>query len=163
MRELGLIPGSRVLELRAEEASEHVRKVLRLSDNQSQVTKLMRVRLANDEPILLETTYIPVYLCPGLTEYDFEQGSLYQTFDEQYHLNLEYAEEHYEIALMKPNEAELLQCGDNTCAFSIERIAFLETNRPVEYTRAIGRGDRLHFTVKLVRNADTPFRRKIEI
>ncbi len=163
MQELGLVPGSRVLELRVEDADEHICTVLRLPDNQSQVTKLVRVRLANDEPILIETTYIPVYLCPGLTECDFEKGSLYKTLDERYHLTLEYAEEHYEITRMKAREADLLQCRENTCAFSIERLTFLETHRQVEYTRAVGRGDRLHFTVKLIRNAETPFRRKIEV
>ncbi|MCP4397212.1 MAG: GntR family transcriptional regulator [bacterium] len=163
MRELGLVPGSHVLELRVEEAGEHIRNVLRLPANLTQVTKLARVRLVNDEPILIETTYIPVYLCPGLVECDFEKGSLYQTLDEQYHLTLEYAEEHYEITRMKAREADLLQCREDTCAFSIERLTFLETNRQIEYTRAIGRGDRLHFTVKLVRNADTPFTRRIEV
>ena len=163
MWELGLEPSSRVLELRVEKADAQVRKALRLPENQLQITKLLRVRLANNEPILLETTYIPVDLCPGLTEYNFERTSLYQILDEQYHLSLGHAEEHYEITHMKPHEAEVLQCEDKTCAFSIERIAFLETDRRVEYTHAIGKGDRLHFTVKLVRHAETSFRRKIEV
>lgn len=163
MRELGLVPGSHVLEQCVEEANEKVRTVLQLPEENIRVTKLVRVRLANDEPILLENTYIPVYLCPDLAEYDFEKGSLYNVLDEQYHLILENAEEHYETVPMTPREAELLQCQEYTCAFSIERITFLDTGVPVEFTRAIGRGDRLHFTVKLVKNADLQFKRNIEL
>ena len=163
MRELGLVPGSRVLELHVAEADEHLCRTLNLPENLSHVTKLVRVRLANDEPVLIETTYIPVYLCPGLADYDFEKGSLYKILDQQYHLTLEYAEEHYEIMRMNSHDAELLQCRKETCAFSIERLTFLETDKAVEYTRAVGRGDRLRFTAKLVRNADIFFQRKIEV
>ena len=52
---------------------------------------------------------------------------------------------------------------EQACAFSIERITLLDTNVPVEFTRAIGRSDKLHFTVKLVKNADTRFRRNIDL
>ena len=163
MRELGLTPGSRVLEQCVEEANEKVRTILQLPKENIQVTKLVRVRLANDEPILIENTYIPLYLCPNLMEHDFEKGSLYHILDEQYHLILKYAEEHYEITQLAPSEVKLLQCQELMCAFSIERITFLNTHVPVEFTRAIGRGDKLHFTVKLVKSADTQFRRNIEL
>ncbi len=161
MRELGIVPGSRVLEQGVEEANEKVRTVLQLLEDNIQVTKLVRVRLANDEPILIENTYIPVSLCPDLLKNDFEKESLYRIFDEQYHLTLENAEEHYEITTMTQREARMLQSQKHLCAFSIERITFLDTNVPIEFTRAIGRGDRLHFTVKLVKNADTQFRRNV--
>ena len=163
MRELGLVPGSRVLEQCVEEANEKVRTVLQLPEENIRVTKLVRVRLANDEPILIENAYIPVYLCPDLLKNDFEKESLYRVLDEQYHLTLENAEEHYEITTMAPREAKMLQSQEHLCAFSIERITFLDTNVPVEFTRAIGRGDRLHFTVKLVKNADLQFKRNIEL
>ena len=73
MRELGLVPGSQVLEQHVEEADEKIRTVLQLPKENIRVTKLVRVRLANDEPILLETTYIPLFLCPDLLKNDFEK------------------------------------------------------------------------------------------
>ena len=73
---LGLKPSSTALECRIVEASPEEAARLRLAENSS-VTRIRRVRMANENPILLETTAIPVYLCPRLSEADLEHGSLY--------------------------------------------------------------------------------------
>ena len=69
---LGLKPSSTVLECRVVEASPEEAARLRLAENMS-VTRIRRVRMANEKPILLETTAIPVYLCPRLSEADLER------------------------------------------------------------------------------------------
>lgn len=163
MRELGLVPDSQVLEQCVEETDEAVRTLLQLPEAQTQVTKLSRVRLANNEPLLIEHAYIPLYLCPDLIHKDLAKGSLYQIFRDHYQLSLEYAEENYEVTVMNKREARILKCHEHAPAFSIERITFLDTKVPIELTRAIGRGDRLRFSVKLVKDTDTQFRRNVDL
>ncbi|MGC8778569.1 MAG: GntR family transcriptional regulator, partial [Candidatus Caldatribacteriaceae bacterium] len=66
MVELGLQPSSKLLEETVIEADEELAELLRLPPSNRRVNKLVRVRIANGEPILIERTLIPVYLCPDL-------------------------------------------------------------------------------------------------
>ncbi len=163
IRELGLVPGSRVLEQSLKEAHEPLRTLLQLPEKATHINRITRVRLANNEPIFLEKVYIPVYLCPNLFDTYIESDSLYRIFREQYHFVLEYAKESYEVKSMTKHEAEILQCKEHEPVFFIERITFLDTDIPVALTRATGRGDKLRLSVDLVKNADTQFRRKFDL
>jgi GntR family transcriptional regulator len=159
MRELGLTPSSRVVERRIEIANEDVAALLKLPPKQQRVNKMVRVRLANGEPVLLEQTYVPYFLCPSLLEEDpraasrFETASLYAYLTETCGLVLHTARETFEVTSLKKREAELLGCVRTQPAFAIERIAFLGDGTPVELTRSRGRGDRVRLTLQLVSDA----------
>ena len=161
MMELGLRPSSKLLEQTVIEVDEELAELLRLPSANRQVNKLVRVRMANDEPILIERTLIPVYLCPDLWKEDLERGSLYAILREKYGLLLDHAYETYEVGKIKKDEARSLGCRAGLPAFIIERFTYLRNEVPVELTRSVARGDRLRFTVKLVAD-QAQIRREIE-
>ena len=107
MRESRLEPGSQVLEQRVIEADEEMAEVLKLPDGGQKVNKLIRVRLANGEPVLLEETFIPYYLSPDLVKEDLEQGSLLR---EKHNLLPDHAYETYEVGKIRKEEAKILRC-----------------------------------------------------
>lgn len=156
MRELGLVPSSRVVERRVENAQADVAALLKLPAKQQRVNKIVRARLANGEPALLERTYVPYFLCPSLLKDDpwtasrFGTASLYDYLTETCGLVLHTDQEIFEVTTLKKRESELLRCGQTQAAFAIERIAFLRDGTPVELTRSRGRGDRIRFTLQLV-------------
>jgi GntR family transcriptional regulator len=156
MKELGLVPSSRVVERRVEIAKSDVASLLELPEEERRVSKIVRVRLANGEPVLLERTYVPYFLCPSLLEDDpraasrFETASLYAYLTETCGLALHTARETFEVTTLKKRESELLECAQTQPAFAIERLAFLGDGTPVELTRSRGRGDRVRFTLQLV-------------
>ena len=96
--------------------------------------------MANKIPILIERTFIPHYLCPDLLEESFDHKSLYHTLTERYRLELDRAEETYEVRLLTVSEAKELGCKRNLPAFSIQRLAFHTGGGVVELTRSVGRG-----------------------
>lgn len=161
MMELGLQPSSRLLEQTVIEADEELVELLRLPPSNRLVNKLVRVRIANNEPILIERTLVPVYLCPGLFKEDLEKGSLYAILREKYGLLLDHAYETYEVGKIRREEARSLGCRVGLPAFIIERFTYLKNEVPVELTRSVARGDRLRFTVKLVAD-QAQIRREIE-
>lgn len=59
MISLGLDPHSEVLEKTIVKATNDIAKTLAILSENTDVLKLTRLRFANDEPLLLETTYIP--------------------------------------------------------------------------------------------------------
>ena len=161
MRELGLEPSSQVLEQGVIEANAEMAEILKLPSGDQRVNELVRVRLANGEPILLEKTFIPYYLCPDLTKEDLEKSSLYFLLREKYNLLLDHAYETYEVGKVRKEEAKVLKCPSGFPAFVIERLTYLKTEIPVEWTKSIARGDRLRFTVRLVAD-QAQIRREIE-
>lgn len=164
MADLGLVPSSRTLEQRVEQADPETSALLRLPEDQRRVTRIRRLRLANGAPILLETTLVPLHLCRRLPRAELERGSLYAVLTEEYGLFPRSAEETYEAVVLAPADARLLECrgrGPHP-AFAIQRVAQLEDGTPVELTRSIGRGDRLTLVIRMVAD-QAAFRRRVGV
>lgn len=162
MRELGLNPSSTVVDFRIEAAKAQDAASLKLPEHDQNVFTIVRVRRVNAEPVLLETTLIPHFLCPDLLSSDLEKDSLYRVLREDYALILHDAEETYEAAIIRGEEAKLLESKRNQAVFHIQRIANLADGTPFELTRSVARGDYMQFTLHLVSN-QTEFRRRVDV
>jgi GntR family transcriptional regulator len=149
MISMNLSPRSDVLESSVVSASDDIIASLKLPPEQIKVFKLTRLRLANNEPILLETAHIPLYLAPDIMNEDFTSVSLYTILELKYGLNLYKAIETIESARLNKETASLLACKTSTAAFNIQRIAYLDTGLPFELTNSIARGDKCVFKVEL--------------
>lgn len=164
MLSAGLHPHSKLLESTIIKASADVKNHLNLPVSQTKVFKLCRLRIANNEPLLLETTYIPLYLCPNIAQEDFSTTSLYGILRYKYNLNLYRAVESYEPIHLNRESAALLNCRSSISAFNIQRITYLESNTPIELTYSIVRGDKCIFKVELYSNKNkVNFLRKIKV
>jgi GntR family transcriptional regulator len=152
MRQLGMVPRSRVLSLRVEEAPAAVVEKMKLPDTNHRVTRIIRVRIANDVPVLVETAMVPEYLCAGLAQRDLEHGSLYRILTEEYRLMPHHAEETYEAIIMSKEDAVTLERDPDVPqpAFAIQRMTYLESGIPVEYGTSVGRGDLLTLAINMV-------------
>src|SRR5919112_5355801 len=79
MRNRGLKPGSRLLDIGVtHQASEKIYRTLELPVEEDLV-RIHRLRTADEEPMCLETSYLPRSYVPWLLEEDFETRSLYLT------------------------------------------------------------------------------------
>jgi GntR family transcriptional regulator len=152
MFELGLYPHSNVLENRIEDSTADIAKKLNLHKEKIKVFKLFRLRLANDEPLLLEITHIPLYLCTDIVIENFSDASLYNFLKTRYNLNLYKAVETYEAVKLNKEMAQLLNCKSGTCAFKIQRIAYLDSGIPFELTNSYQKGIACKFKVELYAN-----------
>jgi GntR family transcriptional regulator len=152
MRRLGLEPRSRVLWIGVEEAPPDVVEKMKLPETNRKVTRITRVRIANEVPVLIETAMIPEYLCAGLVERDLESGSLYQILTEEYRLMPHHAEETYEAVILSREEATILERDPEIPqpAFAIQRTTFLLDGVAMEYGKSVGRGDLLTLAINMV-------------
>ena len=149
MRAEGLVPHSKVLQNIVTDAPDEAAHHLMLDKNSLKVFKLMRIRLADNEPLLVETTYLPYSLCHGIEDFDFSKESLYITLQKIYRMNIFRAVESFEPARMNRENAALLNCRESSLAFSINRVAYLVNGAPVEYTRSISRADKCVYSVEM--------------
>jgi GntR family transcriptional regulator len=150
MRSRGLRPGGMVIRACEETADIRVAEKLKLRDSAT-VTRLERLRLAEDEPMAIETCHIPVALCPGLAERDLEGVSLYDLLRSEYRLDVQWAQQSLEASSATSAEARLLGIKRGAPVLRTERLTFDSAGRPVEFAVSVYRGDRYKLNVQMRR------------
>src|SRR6185295_3402877 len=149
MRQRGLSPQTRLVSARPESATVSVAGALAIEVG-SPTLYLERLRLASDEPYLLEQVHLPAERFPGLLAMDLEHGSLYEMMATRYGTPVVRAREALEPVLLPGREAGLLRQRVGAAALLIEGIAFAANDTPVEFGRTYVRGDRSRYYVERV-------------
>lgn len=132
-------PSSRVLSFATERASPEVAKQLAITPG-TQVYNISRLRLINDEPEILEQTFMPVDLFSDLS-IDIMQSSKYD-YVEKYK-GLKIARSHQSVipVIACAEKAELLQVEENSPLLEVHSVGELHDGQIFEYTVH-------HFTLK---------------
>jgi GntR family transcriptional regulator len=144
----GMTPGTRVLDVGVEPAEDRVAGLLGIP-TATPVVALARLRLANQEPLVAETSYLPAARFPGLERFDFDRVRLYDTLVASYGVRPVRAHEAFEPVLLTASEAELLGRERGDPALRVERTAFDADGAVVEYCRSTVRADRYRYSVEL--------------
>lgn len=145
----GQRPSSRVLYAAVEPASSEVTKALLLPSG-TKIIVLRRVRLADNQPVALETSAIVAAICPGIVDkHDFSQESLYQVLREECGIRIAYARQTFESRQATPEEQEALHLDPHTPILGITRVTYNAQEQPIEYVRSAYRGDRYKFNAIL--------------
>ncbi len=144
MRSRGLLPGSLLLEWGEYRAMPEEALALALSPGAS-VKRLLRVRMATSEPMALEQATLPAWALP---KPDDEEASLYARL-RAVGLRPVRALQRLRAVVAAEREAELLRVELGSPLLYIERVAYLQDGRPVEFTRSYYRGDRYDFVAEL--------------
>ncbi len=144
----GMVPGTRVLDVRVEAAGERVGAALGIAAR-DQVVALARLRLADDDPIVTETSYLPSVRFPGLERFDFGTVRLYETLTTHYGTRPVRAREVFEPVLLSATEAGLLGRDPGEPALRVERTAYDAQGAIVEYCQSTVRADRYRYAVEL--------------
>jgi GntR family transcriptional regulator len=113
------------------------------------VFRLQRLRLADGEPMGLQTAYIPIALVPGIDRLSFVDASLYEVLASEYALQPASAREAHRAVPVPDDAAVLLRVPAGSPALSAERLTTLADGRPLEYVHSIMRGDRYKIVLDL--------------
>lgn len=155
IRDAGATPSSIVLENRVIDVDENIASRLQLPSGQTKAFMLKRLRCADGEPIMHDTTYIPYYLCNGIEDNDFSTASLYNILANCYNLQPYHAVEIIESILIDKEHAKLLKTKPKEPGFKIDRISHLESGYVFEYTTSVSRADKCVFVLDLYRSGNT--------
>jgi GntR family transcriptional regulator len=141
----GYRPSSRLISLQVEPPdSQTIEKLL--MDEARAYYCLLRVRLANDEPVVLQRAYLPVDLYPGLEQHDFEKNYLFETMRNEYGFHPGWGEAIVEAAAASPEEAAHLEIQAGTPVLLIWHLTLDDRFAPLEYVRSVYRSDRFSFS-----------------
>lgn len=149
------LPGARVLERAMAPCDETIAARLRIKPGQP-VFHMRRLRLADAEPLALETSIVSFIGCERLLDDDLERQSLYGLLESVYHQPLLEAEQEVEAGLAGEQEAETLGIAPGDPVLLTRRLTFTERQRPIEYAISVYRGDKYTFCARLVRDGRAP-------
>lgn len=112
------------------------------------VLKLQRLRSADGEPIVLEVSYLPLALLPGLDRADFANRSLYDVLREDHGCFVATASETLEPVILTPHETTLLAVPRGSPALLFRRTTRDRTDVVVEIGEGLLRGDRSRYLIE---------------
>ncbi len=150
IKKLGMVPSSKVLSYRLV-SKDSCPSNLQEFDSE-RLIEVVRLRLANDVPMLVEHTFLSVNLCPDLSWERLEKDALYSILSIHYGLQPYKAVETYEAVIMAKKESQQLGCAVGEPAFLIKRSTWDRENRLIECTRSIMPGLRSKFEITMYQN-----------
>ena len=118
------------------------------------VLQIDRLRSVGGEPIVLVTTYLPSRLVPGLEHEDFSQQSLYELLEKRLGLVIARGRRTISAVAANEQEAQLLQIEKGFPLIVLDSVSYLADGTPIEYYRALHRGDRSSFEVELIQRRE---------
>jgi GntR family transcriptional regulator len=119
-------------------------------DTNTPVYHLIRLRNVDDEPYVIERTYMPTNLITGLNE-KVLHSSIYNYITNE--LGLTIAGSHRKIRAAKPNKLDqmYLQCAPDDPVLELEQVGFLNNGIPFEYSFSRHRYDKFVFVTVNIR------------
>lgn len=140
VKRVGLVPGGKVVEQRVVRLPRAIASRLMIP-SYTKVARITRTREASDVRLGVYTSYIPLTLCPGILEKDLDNISLDQVLIEDYGILVTRSVEVVQAVIIPPGEATLLSVPSGSPGLLREALLFSADDRPVQFSRAIYRGD----------------------
>nr|WP_255437592.1 GntR family transcriptional regulator [Thalassobacillus sp. CUG 92003] len=143
MKQRGMTASNKLLSFEKVKAPQSIAEKLELSEAAS-VVMVQRIRFADEQPMAVETTYIPLTLFPHMQAEDI-QGSFYQYVEKVQPYKIGKAKQIIEASTANEQEMEYLQVSEHSAVLLIERQSRLENGTPFEVVKSAYRADRYKF------------------
>jgi GntR family transcriptional regulator len=151
MRAIGRKPESRFINLNRTAATDKIARALQIHEGDP-IIEIVRVRLADQIPILLETACLSAARFPKLLNHDWGQNeSLYQVLSKEYKVNVTALDHTIKPVTLTATEARYLNAKAGIPALLSEIIAYTPEGTPVEYTWSVSNGDKSEFYFRFQR------------
>src|ERR1700685_867009 len=150
MRQHGLHPQTKILDTGYAPADDELATLLDVRPG-GRLLRIHRLRLADGEPMSIDTSHLPARRVPGLRRQLGRHASLYETLRTGYGIELAEAEETIETILADPHDANLLGVDAGIPLLLLSRHAIDTTGQPVAWAQSWYRGDRHKFITRLRR------------
>ncbi|WP_213806732.1 GntR family transcriptional regulator [Granulicella sp. dw_53] len=148
IRKKGITPSSRLLQQKVSSPDPELAERLKLSPG-DRILYLRRLRLANEVPLAIEESNIPLKRFQGLESIDFSTCSLYETMHDRYGIEFGWADETIEAMLAAADEAKLLTIPNRASLLCISRTLMASDGSPLEFALSRYRGDRYRASLRV--------------
>lgn len=150
VRRWGKVPGAKLLTAQVLPATSLVAAQLAISEG-AETYFIKRLRLADNEPIAIEGSYLSAERFPGLLQLYQDPMSLYQLLQKEYGVRLAAGLQTLEAVILSAKESQVLATLPGAPALKVDTIAYEAESSPVEYGFSLFRGDKYRYVVWLNR------------
>lgn len=147
MKKIDKTPSTKVIKFETIHVDGKLSRKMGLSAA-DKVYKVTRLRLADNEPMLYETSYLPISRFPDLTAENLEETPMYRIFHDLYRAEITGAKEQFQVTMPTDEEAKQLKINKSEPCLLIERATY-ENQMIIEYTVTVARGDKFTYSVDL--------------
>jgi GntR family transcriptional regulator len=119
----GMRPGAVDLGRRVIQASGHLARQLDVLPG-ADVHFIERLRTADDVPMAIERSHIPVAVAPGLSGMPLSGRSLYRVLEENFGIVLDAGEQTIEAGIVDPADAGVLKLPSGSAVLHLQRRSF---------------------------------------
>ena len=116
------------------------------------VFKLSRLRIADNEPLMVEDTYLPVKFFLSLTDQLLRSKPLYDLFSEDFKQTVRLADEELYASIASKEDAKLLMIPEGAPVLHLARQTYNMKNEIIEFTLSVARADQFHYQIRHIRN-----------
>jgi GntR family transcriptional regulator len=153
---MGRTPGNKILSKGEENLSLNAANAFEKS-SEEKAMKLIRLRLADEEPIAIAVSWLNSIDFPVLKEQDFAQVSLYQIFEKHLGMKIRNAIENIRADIVTDYEARKLGIKAGSPVIRMVRTTYVQGDQdkgiPIEYVEVVFNGLVYSIDVELFRHS----------
>lgn len=144
------VPESRIVRRERVRAPDHIAESLKL-ERDSDVVAVTRLRLLEDEPLMVEEIWLPATTFGALPDIDEKLIGplLYPLYEDLFGEIVVRAEEVVTVEAASPEYAELLHIDAGSPLIVVDRLALGYDDEPIEWRRSRGRTDRVQYHAEI--------------
>lgn len=146
MQSSGFQPTYQAIDVKVIQAESEVSKLLKLKNDQRTIYSL-RVLHANNEPVLIEKSYLPYAKFKDILDMDFN-NTLYQILTDKFDITLDYATQCLTAVFSGEEETRMFELSQPCPCMKMETVLYDPGKSPVEALFACYRGDKYKFRFK---------------
>jgi GntR family transcriptional regulator len=135
-RERGQIPSSQVLEARLLPTPPEMARNLSIPEN-SELVYLYRLRLINGHPVMIQQSWLPHEICPGILRFDFSIESLFNVLAKHYDIQVVESYQTISARLATREERQHLKLPVHGVVLTVDALEYSRTHRPVEFSSSV--------------------------
>lgn len=108
---------------------------------------IKRLRSVDNEPVLLQETYIPYHICPPLLQDDVANNSLFELLEQKHGITITKVKDYIEIIYSRAGENKLLGLPKGSPVLLLDQH-FFSGDTQIMYMRSIKRPDRFRLSLE---------------
>lgn len=146
----GKVPSSKILSFKKKNITDKLIGEFK-NKKEDKIYELQRLRLANDEIVMYEKTYLLEKRMKGLSKEELLEKPLYDILQSKYNINFTKATERFSVLLADKTIANVLMISEGSPIIKLQRWTYVGMEI-IEYTVSFVRGDKFEFEVELDEN-----------
>jgi len=108
---------------------------------------IRRLQIVDGEPVFLQESYIPYYVCPSMLKENVADNSVVELLEKKYEITITKVKDYIQVVNSREDESKLLNLPKDSPVLLLEQH-FYSAETQVMYTRSIKRTDRFRFSIE---------------